>query len=567
LEISYLMKRRFLSLMLIAVLTFTLVLPNAYSDFSPNQKYLVQASGYLIGKQNIYDSTVAVQLSTGATSGSNMFGTLENALVTIGDNNYLNTGVWQASFLRDGKYFVLQGDAQNQNGDVIHVNIFGRIIDSNQDGSLFSITGKITGTETLKVIYSAKVSSLSAITTQPTTTPTQTPTQPTQTSTVSIHIVSGAHNIDNQQFFSPSYLKISPGTTVVWTNDDTVSHRIMSGIASATISSTSGTTTAPRFTPDGKIDSGIIPPGKSFQYTVTGFDTRSLSSSLAKYLNLDPNQEVGDITFFDQNYTWMVGVLAPAVPVQQTTNTQITIFNGASNINNFPYLSSASIQIVAGSTVTWLNNDVVSHRILSGQIQTGTQGSAGATVKSAPLFTPDGKIDSGVIAPGQTYTVTISGVGSTQFYDPNYSWINGLVISSSQPIKIQPAVKISIQPGSSTKQGSATQQQFNRYNNYYAPSDIQIVPGTPIIWTNDDTVAHKIYSGVSTQRNDNPFTPDGKIVSGNIAPGTSFQVIINETGIIRFYDPNYTWMNGMIVSIPSSSSRVIAAPSMNPGLH
>ena len=560
------MKHGFLYLMLIAGLVSILVLPNAYSDFSPNQKYLVQASGYLIGQQNIYDSTIAVQLATGTTSGSSMAGTIENALVTIGGDSYHNTGAWQTSFLRDGKYFVLVGDAQNENGDVIHVNIFGRIIDNNQAGSLFSITGKITGAETLKVIYSAKISPplITGVTT-PTTTTTGNATIPT--SIIKISIVSGAHNIDNQQFFSPSYLKIKPGTTVVWTNDDTVPHRIMSGTASATIDASPGTTTAPRFAPDGKIDSGIIPPGKSFQYTVTAFDNKALSSSLAKYLNLDPSQEAGDITFFDQNYTWMIGVLAPTVTVPQIGNAQININNGASDFDKFPYMSSASVQIVAGSTVTWQNNDVVPHRILSGQVQVVTEGSSGAPTTNSPHFTPDGRIDSGVIAPGQHYIVTISGVGSTLFYDPNYSWINGLVVSTSQPIKIQPPIKISIQQGSSLKQGSATQQQFNQYNNYYVPSDIQIVPGTPIIWTNDDTIAHKIYSGTSTQSNVDPFIPDGKIVSNSIAPGQSFQVIINETGIIRFYDPNYTWMNGMIVSIPSSASRVITAPSMNPGLH
>lgn len=561
------MKRGFLSLMLIAGLVLTFGLPHAYSDFAANQKYLVQASGYVIGQQNIYDSTIAAQISTGAATGSNMLGTLENALVTIGTDNYLNTGTWQTSFLRDGKYFVLQGDAQDQNGNTIHVNVFGRIIDSNQDGSLFGITGKITGSETLKVSYSAKVSSLTSSSSSGSTTTTPTGTTTQTSTTVRISIVSGAHNIDNQQFYSPSYLKINPGTTVVWTNDDSVPHRIMSGTTSATISTTPGTTTAPRFTADGKIDSGIIQPGKSFQYTVTGFDSRQLSSSLANYLNLDPSQTAGDITFFDQNYTWMVGVLAPNVQATTTNNAQITIFNGASNSNNFPFLSSASVQVTAGSTVTWVNNDAVSHRIQSGQIQQSTQGSAGTTSVNAPLFSADGKIDSGAIAPGQKYTITISGTGSTQFFDPDYSWINGVVVSTLQPIKLQPPITISIQQGSSIRQGTATQQQFNQYNNYYTPSDIQISPGTPIIWTNNDTVDHKIYSGISTQKNTNPFIPDGKIVSGNIAPGASFKVVINETGIIRFYDPNYTWMNGVAVSIPSASSRVIAAPSMNPGLH
>ncbi|WP_218583579.1 hypothetical protein, partial [Candidatus Nitrosotalea sp. FS] len=67
--------------------------------------------------------------------------------------------------MRDSKYFVIQGDAQDQNGNIIHLNLFGRIVDSNQEGSVFSISGKITGAETLKVSCSAKVLSANTITT------------------------------------------------------------------------------------------------------------------------------------------------------------------------------------------------------------------------------------------------------------------------------------------------------------------------------------------------------------------------------------------------------------------
>ena len=558
------MKYVFLFLMVIAGLAATtLYLPNAYSDFSSNGKYLIDASGYLSGNKAFFDSIIALQISTGSNSGGTMQATLDNGLVTIANTHYLNSGLWQVSILRDSKYFVIQGDAQDQNGNIIHLNLFGRIVDSNQEGSVFSISGKITGAETLKVSYSAKVISANTVTTQPTQTPT--PTNTPTSSTVNISIVYGGYDINNQVHYSPSNVQVATGTTIVWTNNDSVPHRIMSGLAKATTANQSTSI----FTSDGKIDSGIIAPGSSFQFTVTNFDTsQSLDPKTATRYGIPANETAGAITFFDPNYQFMVGIIAPLAQQVTQGSAQLSIIPGASNLANGQYLSSTSLQITPGTTITIINNDSVPHRLLSGQIITTTQGgSKGTAPPKVPQFTSDGRIDSGVIAPGQHYQLTISYTGSTQFYDPSFTWINGIILSSAPSTSQAAPIKISINPGSSSPKGTATAQTYNQYNTYYTPDTIQIVPGTPIIWTNNDSIAHTIYSGVSTQRPDNPFTPDGKISSNKIAPGQSFTVVVNDTGIIRFYDPQYTWMNGLIISMPPTSSYSIGATSHNPGLH
>ena len=558
------MKYVFLFLMVIAGLAATtLYLPNAYSDFSSNGKYLIDASGYLSGNKAIFDSSIALQITTGSNSGGTMQATLDNGLVTIANTHYLNSGVWQVSILRDSKYFVIQGDAQDQNGNIIHLNLFGRIVDSNQEGSVFSISGKITGAETLKVSYSAKVISANTVTTQPTQTPT--PTNTPTSSTVNISIVYGGYDINNQVHYSPSNVQVATGTTIVWTNNDSIPHRIMSGLAKATTANQSTSI----FTSDGKIDSGIIAPGSSFQFTVTNFDTsQSLDPKTAIRYGIPANETAGAITFFDPNYQFMVGIIAPLAQQVTQGSAQLSIIPGASNLANGQYLSSTSLQITPGTTITIINNDSVPHRLLSGQIITTTQGgSKGTAPPKVPQFTSDGRIDSGVIAPGQHYQLTISYTGSTQFYDPSFTWINGIILSSAPSTSQAAPIKISINPGSSSPKGTATAQTYNQYNTYYTPDTIQIVPGTPIIWTNNDSIAHTIYSGVSTQRPDNPFTPDGKISSNKIAPGQSFTVVVNDTGIIRFYDPQYTWMNGLIISMPPTSSYSIGATSHNPGLH
>ncbi|HJW20066.1 MAG TPA: plastocyanin/azurin family copper-binding protein [Candidatus Nitrosotalea sp.] len=556
------MKYVFLFLMVIAgLVATTMYLPNAYSDFSSNGKYLIDASGYLAGNKTIFDSNIALQITAGANNGTSMQATLDNGLVTVANTQYLNSGLWQVAILRDNKYFVIQGNAQDENGNMIHLNLFGRIIGSNQDGSVFTISGKITGSETMKASYSAKVLSAGTVTTKPitSTTPSTTTTTPSSSTVVNISILQGASNINNQVHYSPSNVQVALGTTIVWTNNDLVPHRIMSGVASALTTNQSTTT----LTSDGKIDSGVIAPGQSFQYTITSFDTtQSLDPRVAARYNIPQDETVGDITFFDPTYQFMVGIIAPLSQssTMQAQTAQMSILNGATNSSKVQFLSPSSLQITPGTVVVWTNNDSVPHSIMSGQListteSAGGKGAAGQTV--SPHFISDGNINSGPIAPGQSYQTTFSRTGSTQIFDPSYTWINGIIISSPATTTQIAPVKISINPGSSSAKGSATQQTYNQYNTYYTPDTIQIVPGTPIIWTNNDSIAHTIYSGVSTQKNTNPFTPDGKIASGTIAPGQTFMVIVNDTGIVRFYDPQYTWMNGLIISMPPTSSYVI----------
>jgi plastocyanin len=262
-------------------------------------------------------------------------------------------------------------------------------------------------------------------------------------------------------------------------------------------------------------------------------------------------------------------ITSKSITTTQVKTTQISILQGASTMRTGQVLSPPSIQVTPGTTIIWTNNDSVPHRLLSGHLSVTTQGQPGTAnpLANAPSFQPDGKIDSGVIAPGQTFQFTITGTSTTTFYDPTYTWINGVISSIAQTSGQITPIQVSILPGSYQSQGTASQQNQLYTNNYYSPTDLQIIPGTTIIWTNNDTVSHRVLSGISTQKIGNPFTPDGKIDSGVIAPGQTFQFTINDVGIIRFYDPSYTWMSGLIVSIPTSSSKTIAAPSHNLGLH
>jgi len=436
------MKLGLILLISITGILLSISLPHAYSELVSGNKYLLQATGFVAGTQTIQNSEIDLQFSTGSSSNGNTPITVENGLVSISGNNYLNSGTWTSTILRDGMFLVVTGDAQNSNGDTIHLNLFGRLVGNSQDGSVYYFTGKITGTtETLKVIYSVRIASTTVSNiTPPTQTPTQTP--PTQ-----------------------------------------------------------------------------IPPTQT--------------------------------------------------PSTQVKTAQISILQGASDFKTGQFLSPSSVQVNPGSAIIWTNNDSVPHRILSGYLSSTTTGQGGAATQQShtPSYQSDGKIDSGVIVPGQTFQFTISGTGTTLFYDPTYTWING-VIASISPTSVQTKpIQVSIEPGSSLSQGSSSQQNQFYYNRYLVPSTLQIVPGTTIVWTNNDSVPHRLLSGTSTQKPGNYFTPDGKMDSGVIASGQTFQFTINDVGIIRYYDPSYPWVNAVIVSIPLSSSKTIGAPSHNPGLH
>jgi len=133
----------------------------AYSELSSGKKYVVQAVGYLVGDQTLADSSMTLQVSSGAWVGNDLFATLDSGIITIGDDSYLNAGAWQITMLRGGKYLSMTGDAQDLNGNTIHLNLFGRTIYSNQDNVIYSFTGKADGIDATNVFLGAKMSSVS----------------------------------------------------------------------------------------------------------------------------------------------------------------------------------------------------------------------------------------------------------------------------------------------------------------------------------------------------------------------------------------------------------------------
>jgi len=78
------------------------------------------------------------------------------------------------------------------------------------------------------------------------------------------------------------------------------------------------------------------------------------------------------------------------------------------------YFSEDRITIEPGTTITFVNDDDVSHSILSGKENYGDRHDP---------FTPDGRISTAEILPGESINITFDEMGFYRLYDPTYPWM------------------------------------------------------------------------------------------------------------------------------------------------
>lgn len=91
----------------------------------------------------------------------------------------------------------------------------------------------------------------------------------------------------------------------------------------------------------------------------------------------------------------------------------------------FKYLSDDRLTIPPGTTLTFVNEDTQVHSLESGMAQSSSR---------KKTFIPDGKISSGDIPPGGSWSVTFNEEGFFRLFDKRYQWIDAtiFVIDSSK---------------------------------------------------------------------------------------------------------------------------------------
>ena len=78
------------------------------------------------------------------------------------------------------------------------------------------------------------------------------------------------------------------------------------------------------------------------------------------------------------------------------------------------YFTKDRIVVEPKTTITVVNDDLVSHSILSGK----------ENYDRHNQYTADGRISTGEILPGKSITITFDDAGFYRLYDPNYQWMN-----------------------------------------------------------------------------------------------------------------------------------------------
>lgn len=268
----------------------------SFAEIAENHVYLLEGSGFAVTEESIKISELNIILSSQRQHGSTIDFLTNDGFITLDDKKFTVSNL-EGDFLREGKYIRITGNAKSSGGLDTSISFFGRLVDESKDGSVYGFTGKVTThEETLKIIYTTKLSIYSTSNKTPSEQPTET------VKDVTIHIREGAALNEISRYFSDDRISIDPGTTVIIVNDDVMSHNIISG------KQNDGDRNIP-YTPDGRISTGEIPAGESASIT---FD------------------ELGFYRLYDPDYDWM-GIVAYVFP---TTNTDNLILGKGKNLGN-----------------------------------------------------------------------------------------------------------------------------------------------------------------------------------------------------------------------------------------
>ena len=276
------------SLLATSVFLFT----NVYAQVDENSAFLLEGSGYAVTGDLIRLSEIDIGLSSNQKSGSTINFLIEDGFVTL-DNEDFSISQLEGKFLREGRYIRINGNIEGSDGTNNNISFFGRLVEKSKDAAIYGFTGRMsTIDDSYKIIYTAKLSKLTKILEiVPESTPEEKDLKirilPGSSSqgVASSYIESGIvrdPRISNGNpirlgYFSEDRIAIEPGATITFVNEDNVSHKIISGKENYDDRYNP-------FTPDGRISSTEILPGKS---TTISFN------------------EMGFYRLYDPSYPWM----------------------------------------------------------------------------------------------------------------------------------------------------------------------------------------------------------------------------------------------------------------------
>jgi len=263
-----------LGLLALLVISSGFFINDAFAEVSENSAYLLEGSGFAVTKALIRLSEIDIGLSSHLQSGSSIDFLIEDGFITLDNEDFVISEL-EGKFLREGRYIRINGNIESIGGFDTTISFFGRLVEESQDAAIYGFTGRITTSDSsYKIIYTAKLSQLTKVyeTTEISLedkmlTIRILPNSDTQ-GVASSYIERGAiketrlrddANPLRLSYFSQDRIRIEPGTTITFVNEDDVSHSIISGEEKSNRHDT--------FIPDGRITTADILPGESLNVT------------------------------------------------------------------------------------------------------------------------------------------------------------------------------------------------------------------------------------------------------------------------------------------------------------
>jgi hypothetical protein len=281
----------FVGLLALLVISSGFFINDAFAEVTENSAYLVEGSGFAVTEELIRLSEIDIGLSSHQQSGSSIDFMIEDGFITLDNEDFVISEL-EGKFLREGRYVRINGDIESTRGFDTNISFFGRLVEESKNAAIYGFTGRITTSDSsYKIIYTAKLSQLTKVS--------ETTETNLEDEMLTIRILPNSETqgvassyIDSSSirdprlredatylklsYFSQDRIKIEPGTTITFFNEDDVSHSIISAIEKNNRYDT--------FIPDGRISTEEILPGESINVT---FD------------------EMGFYRLYDPTYPWM----------------------------------------------------------------------------------------------------------------------------------------------------------------------------------------------------------------------------------------------------------------------
>jgi plastocyanin len=323
---------------------------------------------------------------------------------------------------------------------------------------------------------------------------------------------SGTSNVNIQgNQYQPKDHVVALGSTVHWTNLDSINHSVTSN------------------TP-GAFDSGGLGQNGTFNKTFT------TAGRYDYHCQYHPGM-AGSIVVLTGDGS--VPTAGPSNTPTMTNTPQPTNTPGGGPVSDASIIdydySPTTINIQPGTTVRWTNNGQAPHTVTSD----------GA-----------GQFNSGQIASNTWWQFTFNTPGTYNFHCDFHPTMKGTVnvlAPGSTPIpqpSNTPAPTNTPQATNTPGGGPMTNALVVDYN--YNPTTINVQPGTTVRWTNSGQAPHTVTSDVAGQFN-----------SGQMASGSWWQFTFNTPGTYNFHCDFHSNMQGTI-NVLAPGSTPIPQPSNTP---